>query len=107
MTNYQWPWEIRSAVEAFQSDAEWTIVAATVDGPQSFDDIKTILDEQNPQAVERAVSNLTSGGLVQKRSNGDVEDPHDYTVELSEYGQRFVVAMFDTLGDVHAPVDNE
>lgn len=98
---YEWPRELRSAVAAFDGDLEWQVLAATVDGPHTGEELVEKLDVE-PEAVSEAVSNLTTGGLVSRRNRGDLTDKYDYTVELSEYGSRFVGAMFDTLGDATA-----
>lgn len=95
---YDWPHEIQSAVTAFDSDLEWQVLAATVDGPHTGDELADKLDVDR-DAVSDAVSNLTGGGLVSRRNRGDITDKYEYSVEISEYGSRFVEAMFDTLGD--------
>jgi len=102
MTEYDWPFEIREAVDSLESDTEWKILAATVDGAQEFSELQSILPETLDDEIDAAVSTLAAGGLVQKRSAGDPTRPRAYRVELSEYGSRFVEALFDTLGSAEA-----
>lgn len=107
MTEYDWPWEIRSAVDALDSDHEWEILGAAVDGPQTFDDLQTLLPDEDAEAIDDAVSNLARGGLIAKVNDGDLTDRYAYRIELSEYGGRFVEALFDTLGSLDDPPATE
>jgi biotin operon repressor len=103
---YDWPHEIQSAVAAFETDLEWQVLGATVDSPHTGDELVEAL-ESSREDISEAVSNLTQGGIVARKNKGRLDDPTEYTVELSEYGGRFVEAMFGTLGDARDGLDTE
>ena len=76
MSEYNWPWEIKSAVSAFESDMEWQVLAVAVDGTHTFYEVKSKLGADD-SSVDDAVRNLVQGGLINKRSTGDPTDPRD------------------------------
>ena len=104
-TPYNWPYEIRAAVAALVSDLEWQILAALMDQPQTGTELANTFDVPSEELGD-GVSNLMAGGLISKTYPNDPSmDESEYSVELSEYGERFIKALFNTLGDATKTLD--
>lgn len=99
---YDWPEIFQSAVEALDSELEWQLLGLVYDKSRTADEIVDELDISH-QAATTSVSKLTKGGLVSRRNMGELTNETAYYVELSEYGSRFIDAMFDTLGSIEDP----
>ena len=99
------PFEIRDAVSAFDNDTRQAIMIALLnEGPLRFSELRDHLSDDDEQLHNQTLTNaleaLQDGGLVNKRvANSDDERIQSY-YEVSEYGERFVDHLLDTLGSV-------
>lgn len=97
----QIPFEIRRAVEGFDGEREQAIVVTLLDeGPLSFSELNDELGGVHNQTLTNALKNLRQGALVRKRATGSMESKYDAYYEVSEYGERFVDCLLDSLGSV-------
>jgi DNA-binding HxlR family transcriptional regulator len=99
------PFEIRDAVNAFGSDTQQAIVILLLNEDRMrFSDIRDRLsdDEQtlHQQTLTNALNGLQDGGLVNKRIAGMEGKQFKSYYEVSEYGERFVDCLLNSLGSV-------
>jgi DNA-binding HxlR family transcriptional regulator len=107
----RFPWEIQSAIDGIDGDTERAVIALLFDEDKlSFTEIQEELGDEDPlhpQTLSNSLSKLKKGGLIEKRIlDSDLDDEHPEEIfssyyEISEYGERFVEALFASLGDVH------
>ncbi|WP_424005598.1 winged helix-turn-helix transcriptional regulator (plasmid) [Haloarcula salina] len=99
------PLEIRSAIAAFNNDTKQAIVITLIDeGALAFSELKDQLsseeDEIHNQTLSNSLRALQRGGLINKRATSVEEGPFDAYYEVSEYGERFVHCLLESLGSV-------
>jgi DNA-binding HxlR family transcriptional regulator len=107
----RFPWEIQSAINGIDGDTERAIIALLFDENKlPFTELQEELGDEeplHPQTLSNSLSKLRKGGLIEKRIlDSDLDDEHPEDTfssyyEISEYGERFVEALFASLGDVH------
>jgi DNA-binding HxlR family transcriptional regulator len=97
----QIPFEIRRAIEGFDSEREQAIVVTLIDeGPLSFSELQAELGDLHNQKLTNALKKLRQGALVRKRATDAMESKYDAYYEVSEYGERFVDCLLESLGSV-------
>lgn len=97
----QIPFEIRRAVEGFDGEREQAIVVTLIDeGPLSFSELQDELGDLHNQKLTNALKKLRQGALVRKRATDAMESKYDAYYEVSEYGERFVNCLLESLGSV-------
>lgn len=97
----QIPFEIRRAIDAFGGEREQAIVVTLIDeGPLSFSELNDELGGLHNQTLTNALKNLRRGALVRKRATDSMESRYDAYYEVSEYGERFVNCLLESLGSV-------
>lgn len=107
----KFPWEIRDAIEGIEGETEQAVMALLMnEEPLAFTEIQEKLSDEekelHQQTLSNALSNLTSGGLIRKKIK-DINPGEDHPetsfssyYSVSEYGDRFVHSLFDSLGSV-------
>lgn len=102
------PEEIARALDGLQSDEERAVFVLLFEQPGlSFTELQEELgdeDQLHPTTLSNALDDLKAGGLIRKRM-GDADEETGFTSSyfISEYGERFINSLFDSLGDVHGP----
>ncbi|WP_155118380.1 hypothetical protein [Halorubrum sp. BV1] len=104
----KFPEEISKAIDGLGGDTERAVVIVLFNqGDLAFTELREELGDDeplHPETLSNALSNLKSGGLIRKRAleNGE-EDPFSSYYTLSEYGERFIYSLFDSLGSLQGP----
>lgn len=99
------PTEIQAAIDAFNGETEQAIIVVLLnEGELAFSELKTELstedDELHNQTLTDSLRALQRGGLINKRTIGDESPRFSSYYEVSEYGERFVDRLLETLGSV-------
>lgn len=93
------PHEIRRGVDAFSGENEQAIMVTLLNEQQlTFSDLQRET-ELHSQSLTNALKKLRRAGLIRKRSDGDFEKERAH-YEASEYGERFVDCLLNSLGSV-------
>ena len=99
------PFEIRDAISAFDKDTRQAIVITLLnEGSMRFSELQTALSDDTEtvhnQTLTNALEKLQRGGLINKKvadtDNGEFKPYY----EVSEYGERFVDCLLNSLGSV-------
>lgn len=99
------PFEIQNAITAFDKDTRQAIIITLLnEGDLRFSELKEKLSDPDQaihnQTLTNALEKLQKGGLINKRvadtEGGDIKSYY----EVSEYGERFVDCLLNSLGSV-------
>lgn len=99
------PFEIRDAISAFDKDTRQAIVITLLnEGSMRFSELQAELSDGTEtlhnQTLTNALEKLQRGGLINKKV-ADTEDKELKSYyEVSEYGERFVDCLLNSLGSV-------
>lgn len=97
----QIPFEIRRAIDGLEGERQQAIVVTLIDeGPLSFSELNDELGGLHNQKLTNALKQLRQGALVRKRATDSMESQYDAYYEVSEYGERFVNCLLESLGSV-------
>lgn len=104
----KFPEEISKAIDGLSGEAERAVVIVLFDeGDMAFSELQEELgegEELHQETLSNALSDLKTGGLIRKRILEDEEEsPFSSYYSLSEYGERFVHSLFDSLGSLQGP----
>jgi DNA-binding HxlR family transcriptional regulator len=105
----KFPEEISRAIDGLSGETERAVFVLLYDeGPLAFTEIKEELsddeDELHQTTLSNALSDLRNGGLIQKQvKEADEETQFSSYYSLSEYGDRFLNSLLDTLGNAQGP----
>lgn len=99
------PLEIRAALDAFDTETKQAIVITLLDeSTLAFSELKRQLstedDQLHNQTLTNALRDLQRGGLINKRAPNEEDSEFDAYYEVSEYGERFVHCLLESLGSV-------
>lgn len=99
------PFEIRHAISAFNNETQQAIVITLLnEGSLRFSELRDFLSDEDKQlhnqTLTNALDDLQEAGLVNKRvADADTDELISY-YEVTEYGERFVDRLLETLGSV-------
>lgn len=104
----KFPEEISKAIDGLSGKTERAVfIVLFNEGDMAFTELQNELGDDEPlhsQTLTDALSNLKSGGLIRQRILEDDEDsPFSSYYTLSEYGERFIYSLFDSLGSLQGP----
>ena len=104
----KFPEEISKAINGLSGETERAVVIVLYNqGDLAFTELREELGDDealHPETLSNALSNLKSGGLIRKRIlEDDEEAPFSSYYVLSEYGERFIYSLFDSLGSLQGP----
>lgn len=99
------PFEIRNAVSAIDNNTRQAIIIALLnEGTLRFSELKHKLSDEDQalhnQTLTNALEKLQDGGLVNKRVADTDGEEFKSHYEVSEYGERFVDCLLNSLGSV-------
>lgn len=102
----KFPNEISRAIDGLEGETRRAVFVLLYDEERlAFAEIKEELsdeeEELHQQTLTNALNDLISGGLVEKRVlEADEETRFSSYYSVTEYGNRFLNSLFDSLGDV-------
>lgn len=104
----KFPEEISKAIDGLSGETERAVVIVLYNqGDLAFTELREELGDDeplHPETLSNVLSNLKSGGLIRKRILEDDEvAPFSSYYVLSEYGERFIYSLFDSLGSLQGP----
>ncbi|WP_254547208.1 winged helix-turn-helix transcriptional regulator [Halomarina pelagica] len=99
------PFEIRAAVSAFDNGTRQAIMITLLnEGKLRFSELRDSLSDEDEQLHNQTLTNaleaLQEGGLVDKRVADTAGEQVRSYYEVSEYGERFVDCLLNSLGSV-------
>lgn len=102
------PFEITEAISAFDNETRQAVVITLLnEGQLRFSELRERLSDEDTrlhnQTLTNSLEKLQAGGLINKRiAELEGETPTPY-YEVSEYGERFVDCLLNSLGAVNDP----
>lgn len=101
----KFPEELSKAVDGLGGDAERAVVIALFnEGNMAFSELQNELGEGeklHQEKLSTALSSLKRGGLIRKKILEDEnKTPFSSYYSLSEYGERFIYSLFESLGSL-------
>jgi DNA-binding HxlR family transcriptional regulator len=102
------PEELSKAIDGLSGEAERAVVIVLFNEEEAaFSELQDELgngEKLHQETLSNALSNLKSGGLIRQRILEDEDaTPFSSYYSLSEYGERFVYSLFDSLGSLNGP----
>lgn len=99
----EFPREISTAVDGMAGEAERAVLTLLFnEGGKAFTELQERIgdgDDLHQQTLTDALDSLKAGGLIRKRV-ADVDEELSAYYTMSTFGERFIDALFNSLGTV-------